>query len=192
MTWDCNSKTLNIHGSITHRTDAVDPEPLYGLTATLNDVSPFGDHKAAMTISFFSDWGHGDENVIIAPGGYKEYTDPAGDLWRVYVDSTVADGTWSTADCRACYDEPAAASGEIVSIDVPAAATAGQTLETYTTIKNIGGTKGKFFLRFYDGATLIHEGLPGWVESGATLEDLLENPVMPDHTWNGRIELIRE
>lgn len=183
--WNCNAKKIAIGETITHSRNED-----RGITVILQDVSPVGSHKAAVGVYFYWDQDP-DELVIINPGSYESYTDPDGVEWRVHVDSTSYMGVSSTANIQICYEEAAPAEGQIVSIDTPAEAKAGQILETYTTIKNIGGTKAMFFLRFYDGATLIHEGLPGWIDPGATIADLLENPKMPDHTWNGRVDLMR-
>jgi len=190
--WNCESKTLNYGGKLYHGRTAGDKK--YGIQIKLQAVSVA--EVAAVEIKFRQDWGKATiPSAQINAGSFLAYEDPEGVWWRIYCDAThhnPAQPAFSTADMRVCYEETAApAEGQIVSIDVPESAKAGQILETYTTIKNIGGTKAKFLLRFYDGATLVHEGLAGWIDPGQTIVDRLENPTMPDHTWNGRVDLIR-
>ena len=186
MAWDCKTETIAIGETISHsRTED------YGITVILQDVSPAGVNKAIVGVYFYWDQPP-DEMVILAPGEYESYTDLEGVEWRVHVVKTIYNGASSTAEIKICYEEAAPAEGQIMSIGVPAEAAAGEIIETYTTIKNIGGTRATFLLRFYDGTTLVHEGLPGWIEPGQTTVDRLENPTMPNHAWAGRIELIRQ
>ena len=84
------------------------------------------------------------------------------------------------------------AEGEIISIDVPSEAKENAGIDLCTTIKNVGGTEAKFFLRFYDIATMIHETSPGWVQPGQTIEDICEYFNMPGYAWSGKIELVRQ
>ena len=81
--------------------------------------------------------------------------------------------------------------GEIVSIDVPASASEGDSINLCASIKNIGGTKAMFFLRFYDGSTMVRETSPGGIDPGQTIENICELFTMPDHAWSGKIELFR-
>lgn len=191
MTWNCVSKTLGYGNKLSNNRTGADGD--YGIRIMLQAVSE--SDVAAIEIDFRQDWTKATiPSAQIELGDSFSYTDPEGVGWKIYCDAinyAPAEPAFSTADFRVCYEETAPAEGQIVSIDVPASAKAGQILQTYTTIKNIGGTKAKFFLRFYDGATLIHEGSDAWIEPGATLADLLENPTMPDHAWNGQIDLMR-
>lgn len=84
------------------------------------------------------------------------------------------------------------AEGEIVSADVPSEAGEGAAIDLCATIKNTGGTEAKFFLRFYDGSTMIRETSPGRIEPGETIDDICEYFNMPDHAWSGKIELMRQ
>lgn len=190
--WDCKAKTLNYNGKLFNGRTGVDGK--YGIQIKLLAVAAIG--AVRIEVDFRQDWSKATIPIIQLPvGGDLTYTDPEGVQWKIYLDGIDYNSTqpmFSTADMRVCFEETATpAEGQIVSIDVPAEAKAGQILETYTTIKNIGGTKAKFFLRFYDGATLIHEGSAAWIDPGATIADLLENPTMPSHAWNGRVDLMR-
>lgn len=192
MTEDCESKTLHHNGKLFNGRTGADGD--YGIQITLLAVNAAG--SARIEVDFRQDWLEATIPIIqLASGGDLTYTDPEGVQWKIYLDSSEynsAEPEFSSADMRVCYDAPEPAEGQIISTDIPASASGGDVLETYTTIKNIGGTRAKFFLRFYDGATLVHEGLPGWIEPGQTIVDNLENPTMPDHTWNGRIDLMRQ
>ena len=190
MAWDCVEKTISIGGLLFNR--RMDGTKEYGILVDLRDISPAGSHKARLEVHFERDWNKDWTSLILAPGAYESYTDPGGVEWQIHVDGTIYREGSSTAKIRICYEEAAPAEGQIMSIGVPAEAAAGEIIETYTTIKNIGGTRATFLLRFYDGTTLVHEGLPGWIEPGQTTVDRLENPTMPNHAWAGRIELIRQ
>lgn len=96
----------------------------------------------------------------------------------------------NSPDCPG-YVPPAPAEGKIVSIDVPASASEGDSIDLCASIKNIGGTKAMFFLRFYDGSSMVRETLPRWVDPGQTIENICELFTMPDHAWSGKIELFR-
>lgn len=185
--WDCNVKTIGIGDTVTH-SDGTDER---GITVILQDVSPSGNHKAAFGVYFYWDKDP-DELVVRGPGKYESYTDPDGTEWRVYVDKTTYDGSASTAKIRICFEEVTPAKGDIVSIDVPAEAAEGDSVDLCATIKNVGGVKAKFFLRFYDGSTMVRETLPGNVNPGQTITDVCELFTMPDHAWGGKIELIRQ
>lgn len=191
--WDCASKTLNYGGSLRH--NRVGADGSYGIRVELQAVSQWG--MAAFEVKFRQDW---DKATIpstrLDPGNYFSYTDPEGVVWRVYVDATdynPAEPEFSTADMRICFEEAAEpAEGQIVSIDVPAAAAEGDSIVLYTTFKNIGGVAAKFFLRYYDGEALVRETAPGWVDPGQTIEGFAETFTMPGNAWAGRIDLIRQ
>jgi len=185
--WDCNVRTIGIGDTVSHD-DGTDER---GITVILQDVSPAGSHKAVLGVYFY--WDKDPDTMrILAPGAYKSYTDPDGTEWRVYVDSTVYNGASSTAKIRICFEEATPAEGKIVSIDVPAEAAEGNSVDLCATIKNIGGTTAKFFLRFYDGTTVVRETSPGNVAAGQTISDVCELFKMPGHAWSGRIDLIRQ
>ena len=186
MAWDCKDETIEIGETISHEIN-ID----YGITVILQDVSPSGIHKALVGVYFY--WAQPpDELVVISPGSYESYTDPKGVEWRVHVDSTKFAGVNSTAKVRICYEAAAPAEGQIMSIDVPAEANEGDSIDLCATIKNVGGTTAKFFLRFYDGTTMVKETLPGTVAAGQTIENICELFAMPGHAWNGKIDLIRQ
>lgn len=185
--WDCNVKTIGIGDTVSH-SDGTDER---GITVILQDVSPAGSHKAMFGVYFY--WAKDPDALVArAPGEYKSYTDPDGTEWRVYVDSTVYNGSSSTAKIRICFEEGLPAKGDIVSIDVPAEAKEGDLIDLCATIKNVGGSTAKFFLRFYDGTTMIRETLPGNVDPGQTITDVCERFTMPGHAWTGRIDLMRQ
>ena len=184
--WNCKAKKIAIGETITH---GVDDD--YGITVILQDVSPHGSNKAVVGVYFYWDRDP-DPMVIIAPGKYESYIDPTGREWRVHVDKTDYAGVSSTADIRICYEEAAPAEGQIMSIDVPAEAKEGDSVDLCATIKNVGGVTAKFFLRFYDGTTMVRETLPGNIAAGQTIENVCELFAMPSHAWIGRIDLIRQ
>ncbi len=184
--WDCNVETIRIGDTVTHN-DGTDER---GITVILQGVRFEGVHKAIIGVYFYWDQPP-DEIRVLAPGEYKSYTDPDGVEWRVYVDSTLYNGTSSVAKIRICYEE-AAAEGQITSIDVPASASEGEGVDLCATIKNVGSVKAMFFLRFYDGATMVRETLPGNVDPGQTIVNVCEYFTMPGHKWTGKIELIRQ
>ena len=181
--WDCKDDTIGIGETITHSRSAD-----RGITVILQDVSPAGNHKAMVGVYFYWDKDP-DEMRVLAPGEYKSYTDPEGVEWRVHVDKTFFNGVDSTADVRICFE---GAEGQITSIDVPASASEGDGVDLCATIKNVGGATAKFFLRFYDGATMVRETLPGNVAAGQTIVDVCELFTMPGHAWAGRIDLMRQ
>lgn len=182
--FDCKDKWIDIGETTSHEINIE-----YGITALLQDVSPVGTHKALLNVFFY--WDHAPAMVVLAPGEHKSYSDPEGVEWRVHVDNTMYNGATSAAEVRICYEEAAPAEGQIVSIDVPASASQGDSVDLCATIKNVGGTTGKFFLRFYDGSTMIRETLPGNVAPGQTITNVCELFPMPGHEWSGRIDLIR-
>lgn len=183
--WDCKSKTLTLLDAYLQHI-RVSGSKTYGITARLDDI---GAGKAMLDIHFFVDWGAPDDYpVILSPGEYESYTDPDGTEWRVYVDAV----NGGSADVRVCFEEAAPAEGKIMSIDVPASAKEGDSVDLCATIKNVGGVAAKFFLRFYDGATMVRETLPGNVAAGQTIEDVCELFAMPGHKWTGKIELMRQ
>jgi hypothetical protein len=190
---NCASKTLNYGGKLYHgRTGA---EGDYGIQVQLQAVSKWG--MAAIEIDFRQDWDKATiPSIQINPGNSFSYTDPEGVTWRVYCDATdysPLEPAFSTADMRVCYEETAEpAEGQIVSIDVPASAKEGDSVDLCATIKNIGGVKAMFFLRFYEGGTMVRETLPGWINPGQTIEDVCELFTMPGHKWVGKIELMRQ
>jgi len=187
MAWDCKTEIIGFDETTTHsRTED------YGITVLLQDVSPVGSHKAVVGVYFYWDEDP-DVVLVLAPGEYKSYTDPEGVEWRVHVVKTVPNGASSTAEIKICYEEATPAEGEIIGdIDVPASVTEGDTVVIYTTFKNIGGTAGKLFLRYYDGTTLLRETAPGLVNPGQIIEDFAETFAMPSHAWNGKVELMRQ
>jgi len=93
---------------------------------------------------------------------------------------------------KVCFEEAAPAEGKIMSIDVPTSAKEGDSVDLCATIKNVGGVTAKFFLRFYDGTTMVRETLPGNVAAGQTITDVCELFTMPGRKWTGKIELIRQ
>lgn len=81
--------------------------------------------------------------------------------------------------------------GEIRSIDAPAEARAGDLLEIYVDIKNVGGTEAVFFVQCYEGETMLQER-EAYLDPDQTLRDLrFWDLPMPNHTWNGRIDMIQ-
>lgn len=191
--WDCASKTLNYGGKLYKGRAGVDGT--YGIQVQLQAVSQWG--MAAFEVDFRQDWGKATiPSTRLDPGNYFSYTDPEGVVWRVYVDATdykPAEPEFSTADMRICFEEAAEpAEGQIMSIDVPASASEGDSVDLCATIKNIGSVAAKFFLRFYDGETMVRETLPGNVAAGQTIEDICELFTMPGYAWAGRIDLIRQ
>lgn len=192
--WICESKTLHHGGKLFNGRTGANGE--YGIQVELQTVG-MTTCKAAFEVDFRLDWNKATiPSTYLSCGDYFSYTDPEGVDWRVYVDSTHIDPehAFSTADMRVCYDEPASppAHGEIVSIDIPAEASEGDSIDLCATIKNTGGTAAMFFLRFYDGATMVRETLPSNVAAGATTADICESFIMPDHAWTGKIELMRQ
>jgi hypothetical protein len=143
-------------------------------------------------ISFWEDWDKDAISKVLAPGESVQYVDPGGTTWEIVVDKTTYSELASTAAIQICYEESTPAKGEIVSIDVPAEAAEGDSVDLCATIKNVGGTTAKFFLRFYDGATMVRETLPGNIDPGQTITNVCELFTMPDHAWTGKIDLIRQ
>ena len=190
MAWDCVEKTISIGGLLFNR--RMDGTKEYGILVDLRDISPAGSHKARLEVHFERDWNKDWTSLILAPGAYESYTDPGGVEWQIHVDGTIYREGSSTAKIRICYEEAAPAEGQITSIDIPAEAAEGGDLDLCATIKNVGGTGAMFFLRFYDGATMVRETSPGNLSSGQTIIDLCEYFTMPGHKWTGRIELIRQ
>jgi len=188
--WDCKAKILGINNWFKHtRTDG---SKTYGISVMLTDVSPSGSHKAMLWISFWEDWDKDALSKVLAPGESMQYVDDGGTTWEIVVDKTTSAGSASTAAIQICFEEATPAEGKIVSIDVPAEAAEGNSVDLCATIKNIGGTTAKFFLRFYDGTTMVRETLPGNVAAGQTITDVCELFKMPGHVWTGRIDLIRQ
>lgn len=185
MAEDCKDKTLGIGETFSHEITLE-----RGITVILQDVSPAGVNKAVVGVYFYWDE-EPDESVVLAPGEYKAYTDPDGIEWRVYVDSTMYMVGASTASIRICFE---GAKGEIVSIDAPASAKAGDLLEIYVDVKNVGGADATFFVQCYDkasGGTVIQER-EAYLEPGQTLENLrLWDLPMPNQEWHGRIDMIQ-
>jgi len=188
--WDCKYKTLGVNEWMQHSRIEGDKE--YGISVILQDVSPAGSHKALVGVYFFGDWDKSDDMTALTPGTPKLYTDPGGAEWMVQADETLPAGADSTADMKVCFEEAAPAEGKIMSIDVPTSAKEGDSVDLCATIKNVGGVTAKFFLRFYDGTTMVRETLPGNVAAGQTIENVCELFTMPGHKWTGKIELMRE
>jgi len=189
--WNCKSKTLQYGGKLFQGRTGADGD--YGIQVMLQAVSVSG--MAAFEVDFRQDWGKATIYTRLDPGNYFSYTDPEGVGWRVYVDATnytPAEPAFSTADMRVCYEGAAPAEGQIVSIDLPASASEGDEIDIAPTIKNVGGVSAMFFLRYYDGATMVRETLPMKIDPGATIPNLSEIFTMPGHAWAGRIDLMRE
>jgi hypothetical protein len=98
------------------------------------------------------------------------------------------------ADSPTCgfVPPPPPADGDIKYITVPAEASEGDSIDLCATIENVGGSSGMFFLRFYDGATMVRETSPGNVAAGQTITDICEYFTMPGHAWTGKIKLMRQ
>jgi hypothetical protein len=187
---DCKADVLGVNYWFKHtRTDG---SKKYGISVMLTDVSPAGSHKAMLWIEFWEDWNKSGTHQVIGPGGSKQYKDPGGTTWEIMVDKTTPAGSSSTAAIQICFEKVSPAEGKIVSIDVPAEAAEGDSVDLCATIKNVGGTTAKFFLRFYDGSTMVRETSPGNVAPGQTITDVCELFTMPGHAWTGKIDLIRQ
>ena len=188
--WDCKADVLGVQNWFKHT--ITDGSKEYGISVMLTDVSPAGSHKAMLWIEFWEDWDKAGTHQVIGPGDSEQYVDPGGTTWKIVVDKTTSAGSASTAAIQICFEEAAPAKGDIVSIDVPAEAAEGDSVDLCATIKNVGGTTEKFFLRFYEGATMVRETLPGTIDPGQTITNVCELFTMPDHAWTGRIDLIRQ
>ena len=185
VNWDCNAETLAPLGRNTHSRD------VHSITIELKEISPAGVHKAAIVVGFSRSWGNLPNDIIaIGPGEFRSYTDPDGIVWRIHVDDTTYAAGGGSADTRVCFE---GAEGEIQSIDVPASAKVGEDVIPAATVTNRGGKQAWFFLRFYEGETIVLQTLAARINPGEVIVNWSEGVVpMPNHAWVGRIEIVRQ
>lgn len=195
MVWNCNAaRKIKVDVSTQYSKQSADGTKTYGITATLKEVTPTAPHEAVLAITFSDDWGDPITTASLGPREYASCTDPDGIEWQVHVQRFFLDSApppnRTSADVQICYGE-GAAKGEIISTDIPASASEGEIIDLCVTIKNVGGVKALFFLRFYDGATMLYETSTRWLEPVGD-EMVCVAFTMPSYEWDGKIELIRQ
>lgn len=195
MAWDCNfARKIRVNANTQHSKQSVDGTKTYGVTATLKEVTPMAPHKAVLEIMFWADWGDPITTASLGPREYASYTDPDGIEWQVHVQALFLDSApppnRTSADVQICFQGEGATKGEIISADIPASASEGEIIDICATIKNVGGVRALFFLRFYDGATMLYETSTRWLEPDGE-EKVCAAFTMPGHEWTGKIDLIR-
>ena len=195
MAWNCNyARKIRVDASTNHHKQSIDGTKTYRITATLTEVTPTSPHEAVLAIVFSTGWDRPDDAVSLGSWKYASYMDPDGIEWQVHVQGLFLDSApppnRTSADVQICYgDRPA--KGEIISTDIPASASEGEIIDLCATIKNVGGVRALFFLRFYDGATMLYETNTRWLEPDGE-EKICAAFTMPGHEWDGKIELMRQ
>jgi len=187
--WNCNEKTLNIDEQFEHSRPSYEGDLVFGVTVKL--IATSRDIAAVIDVSFSSDWGDYTKRVALRTGEHAIYEDHDGVEWRVNLDSVLGD----TATFRICFEDYPRAAGVIVSVDVPAEADEGASINLCMAVKNVGTAAGTFHLQVYgpDGLPR-YLGLPngGVVEVGQTVEDLCSVFTMLNDAWLGYIYLMRD
>lgn len=186
--WNCNAKTTNLNEQVQHSRTSYHGDRVFGITAKL--IATSRDIAAVIDVSFSSDWGDSTKRIALRTGEYEVYEDHDYVEWRVHVDKVLGD----TADIQICFDDYPRAAGIIVSIDAPAEAAEGSTINLCTTIKNVGNAAGTFELRIYGPDNILHAfALPnaGVVEAGETVGELCHFFTMLADAWLGTIYIIR-
>lgn len=193
--WDCSAAVkIRVNASTQYSKPSEDGTKTYGIVAKLTEVTLESPHKAVLEIRFYADWGDPITTASLGPREYASYTDPDGVEWQVHVQALFLDSApppnRTSADMQICFEGATPAKGEIISIDVPASASEGDIIDLCATIKNVSGVHTLFFLRFYDGETVLGESNTRWLEPNGE-EKVCAAFTMPDYEWNGKIELIR-
>lgn len=186
--WNCNAKTLNLNEQFQHSRPSYEGDRVFGITVKL--IATSRDIAAVIDVSFSPDWGDPIKRVALRTGEHAIYEDHDGVEWRVHVDKVLGD----TADIRICFEEYPLAAGIIVSIDAPAEADEGTTINLCTAVKNVGTAAGTFHLKIYGPDGIPRQiGLPdgGVVEAGQTVENICIFFTMLNDAWLGYIHLVR-